>query len=214
MAIVYEHNFQGSIWKVVAGGGPYLGVEVRDEDSLEVTFSKVSLDDHSIERISHSELDWWVSLIGINESGSYYKKFESEKDPFQQAILHLDRTNTLKEQSNASQFDYDRQFLNPVVYTESDPYWRSTAKFLKRMEIDPTLSIEYVERENYFVIVYYEALEGRLRRALMIVSHLGNTLFKTILDDDSKGEAGQGFITYSNLVIFVSERKKLRFFEV
>ena len=198
----------------MAGGGPYLGVEVRDEDSLEVTFSKVSLDDHSIERISHSEFDWWFSLIGINESGSYYKKFESEKDPFQQAILHLDRTNTLKEQSNASQFDYDRQFLNPVVYTESDPYWRSTAKFLKRMEIDPTLSIEYVERENYFVIVYYEALEGRLRRALMIVSHLGNTLFNTILDDDSKGEAGQGFITYSNLVIFVSERKKLRFFEV
>ena len=214
MAIVYEQNFEGSIWKVVNGSGPFVGIEERDEDVLEVKFHKLMLESLHMSPIDHPDFDWWFSLIGVDEINSYFRKFESEKDPFRQDLLSLNDAKSLTPVSNTDVNENDGRFLNSTIYGVGDASWGTIAQFLKKWETIPVKSIEYAESSNFFVLVYCEQVQDRLSRQLMIVSNSGSLLYKCILDQETKGEASQGFITFSNLVIFVEERKKLRIFEV
>ncbi len=215
MPIVCSKKFDGVIWRIAIGDDACIGLEIRNEESLEVQFRRMDLFDFSMAVIEHAELDWWMSMIWLDKKEAYFKKYESEKDPFRQHILRLDHESTSLTESTALKDGYHGDFKLPAYFPEGSESWKEIADFLELPEgVTLVKGMEYIENKNFIVVAYHMSYNEQLSRNVLIMKSSGEVVYHEEIDETLSGEASESFITFANLIIFVARKNEIIFFEI
>jgi len=212
--IVYKEKFDGKVWKIVYSEASEIGLEIRNEETLEVSFLKINLSNFGKEHITHEHLTWWTSFLYLNKSGAFFKHFESERDPFRQQSFFLNINGGTTTVATDFQIIRHTNFVSPISYEKDSDFWVTTSAFIKKEGFSPIGAIDYVETDDFFVLAYHVEKEGALNRRLCIYSIDGEALYQEETDKKLQGQATQAFLTFSNLIIFVRDKNELVFFEV
>ena len=85
----FEHNFQGKIWNTAFGNNTAV-LEIRDEDTRQVSFSALDLQSGEILwQDLRPEKSWWLALVGVFEVYLILHKYSSQQKPEPKGLLIL-----------------------------------------------------------------------------------------------------------------------------
>ena len=85
----FEHNFQGKIWNTAFGENMAV-LEIRDEDTRQVSFSALDLQSGDILwQDLRPEKSWWLALVGVFDNYLILHKYSSQQKPEPKGLLIL-----------------------------------------------------------------------------------------------------------------------------
>ena len=206
-------RFDGAIWRIVPGEEPFLAIEVRNDQELEVKFFVLDLQSMNLKEVKDDQLDWWVSLIAYTTDRLSFKRYEVEGNPFTgESFIWDQKKNQIRPSERLSQGRTHQRFRFPVLYTPDTKGHGDFVKFLASKGVETKLGIEYLEWDKYLILSYHLAQESRFDRKIMVTDDKGNLIIHESLDEKNSGVAFESFLTFSNLLIFVRNRNELVFY--
>jgi Domain of unknown function (DUF4905) len=85
----FEHQFQGKIWNTAFGENVVV-LEIRDENTRQVSFSAVDLQNGEILwQDLRPEKSWWLALVGVFDDYLILHKYSSQQKPEPKGLLIL-----------------------------------------------------------------------------------------------------------------------------
>ncbi len=208
MKLVLSRQFDGFIWRLMAGANQRLALEVRAEDRLEVRFLTVDLATGDQAAFESPHITWWTNLEELREGGMMLKQFDDGQDPSRYQHFLLSERGQWDLVQEGRKVSPDHMSF-PAYFQEGTDAFQTVSGYLTSLGISPVLGVEYTEWSDFIVVGYYTANERLLDRHLLVLSKEGSKVLQEKIDTGMRGVAFESFFTFTDCLIFVKERKEL-----
>jgi len=238
----FSHAFESSIWKVVLDEeNASLVLELRDEESQQISYARFDLNSNHSEQFEIEESDLWTTLRFYKKPYIFLEQFSDPQNPNSKSLIlyntvagYVEKSFTdfqfekvingsligrnLKEGGVLETFTLQIQsstnknhIISPAYFPAKSEPAETVAQYL---EVENSgVGFEYYEDNIHIIICYYERLGTNFDRTLVVISN-GEEVLKRKLDKEILGYAAGGFFVYADLLIFIENRNQLHAFEL
>jgi len=211
----FSQHFDHNIWKIHAfAETPYLILEIRDQEKLQVSFTVVDLFNNQLvaEGITLDE-SWWVSVAHAIENQVIFYTFDADENPKPKSFF-LMKVGNPHEIVEQKEFDLPK-FINqsttqnidiqiPFHYSEGTEYFQTVAEFIdEHFLLEIKRGVDYFEKGDRIFISYFVNQENTMANFLLVIDKDKQVLLNEKLGEYNQGFADNTFFIIDNKLIFV-----------
>lgn len=216
MNLLKSQLYDGFVWKISEVCDDKIAVEIRNEELLEVSFEVLDISNPHIESVIIDDQNWNTGLVGITSEKLVVKELLDENDPSSYELYAIDINSLEKEKTdgNTESSGNNNDLRYPSFYKKESSDFQLITDFLAERSIDVVHGAEYLEWVGGIVMAYYQKEESGLTRSIICLDLNGKVLLNEKIDEKMFGVVFQSFFTFTDLLIFVRNRKELLVYRV
>lgn len=215
LVLNFSQHFDHNIWKIHAfPESPYLILEIRDQEKLQVSFTVMDLKSSALitQGLTLKE-SWWVSVAHANEDQVVFYTFDADDNPKPKSYFLME---VEKPQEVVKQEDFDLSLFinqateqnidiqNPFHYPEGSKYFQTVAQFIgHHFSHEIKRGVDYFEKGDQIFISYFVNQENTLANFLLVMNKDKQVLLNEKLGEYNQGFADNTFFIIDNKLIFV-----------
>lgn len=159
--------------------------------------------------ISRQSLSWWRNGFAVSEVGKHAVRGFDQKFGGKEITLRLEDGSVLAEPPQLLEKSQNFPVIRPFQYAEGTAHFETLKAFLeKKIQISPTISIEYCEYHTLILISVFVRKDD-LANYLFVFNSAGELKLKENLGEHLKGIAFDTFFIFSGYLIFVKNKNEL-----
>ncbi len=222
----FSYETKQNIWKIHAfPESKYLILELRDQETLQVTFDILTLAGEVVVQQIRFEEDWWISVEQIINNEAIFYTFDSAGNPEVKSLIAFDisksKTKWTKEPFDLAAYlnenggDKNINVSNPFHYSQGSEYFKTVENFIKQfLNVHITRGVDYMEYKSNVLISYFIESEEKLVNKLLVINENKEVLLHEELGIFDNGISDNNFFIINNTLIFVKAFREFFMYDI